>query len=59
MILVTEMTGSSAALLPMLAACFTAMGFATVLGGKPLYDSLKERSAHPPSPPQTAAHKKE
>ncbi|PNG26139.1 H(+)/Cl(-) exchange transporter ClcA [Methylocella silvestris] len=48
MILVTEMTGSSAALLPMLGACFTAMGFATLLGGKPLYDSLKERSAHPP-----------
>ncbi len=43
MILVTEMTGSSIELLPMLAACFTAMALATLLGGAPIYDSLKER----------------
>jgi CIC family chloride channel protein len=44
MILVTEMTGNSIELLPMLAACFTAMALATLLGGAPIYDSLKERA---------------
>ena len=31
-------------LLPMLAACFTAMALATLLGGAPVYDWLKERA---------------
>ncbi len=44
MILVTEMTGSSIELLPMLAACFAAMALATLLGGAPIYDSLKARA---------------
>jgi chloride channel protein, CIC family len=43
-ILVTEMTGSSIALLPMLAACFTAMALAMSLGSAPIYDSLKART---------------
>ncbi len=43
-ILVTEMTGSSTELLPMLAACFPAMALATLIGGPPIYDSLKERT---------------
>jgi CIC family chloride channel protein len=46
MILVTEMTGNSIELLPMLAACFTAMTLATLLGGAPVYDWLKERALH-------------
>jgi CIC family chloride channel protein len=46
MILVTEMTGNSIELLPMLAACFTAMALATLLGGAPVYDWLKERALH-------------
>jgi CIC family chloride channel protein len=41
-ILVTEMTGSSTLLLPMLSACFTAMLVPTLLGDPPIYDSLKE-----------------
>jgi CIC family chloride channel protein len=45
MILVTEMTGNSIELLPMLAACFTAMALATLLGGAPVYDWLKERAS--------------
>jgi CIC family chloride channel protein len=44
MILVTEMTGSSIELLPMLAACFSAMALAAMLGGAPIYDSLRERT---------------
>ncbi len=44
MILVTEMTGNSIELLPMLAACFAAMALATLLGGAPVYDWLKERA---------------
>ena len=43
-ILVTEMSGSSIELLPMLAACFPAMALATLIGGPPIYDSLKERT---------------
>ncbi|MGH6797055.1 MAG: chloride channel protein, partial [Roseiarcus sp.] len=43
-ILATEMTGSSIALLPMLAACFAAMALATGLGSAPIYDSLKART---------------
>ncbi len=43
-ILVTEMTESSTLLLPMLAACFSAMATATMLGEPPIYDSLKART---------------
>jgi CIC family chloride channel protein len=41
-LLVTEMTGNFALLLPMLAACFTAMLVPTLLGNPPIYDSLRE-----------------
>jgi CIC family chloride channel protein len=44
MILITEMTDNSRLLLPMLAACFSAMAVATILRESPLYDSLKERT---------------
>jgi CIC family chloride channel protein len=40
-ILVTEMTGNFTLLLPMLAACFTAMALPTLLGNEPIYDSLR------------------
>ena len=40
-ILVIELTGSYTQLLPMLAACFTAMLLPTLLGNPPIYDSLK------------------
>ncbi|MGJ0509302.1 MAG: H(+)/Cl(-) exchange transporter ClcA [Methylocystis sp.] len=43
MVLVTEMTGSAVLLLPMLAACFTAMLAPTVLRCAPIYESLRER----------------
>jgi chloride channel protein, CIC family len=43
-ILVTEMTGSFTQLLPMLAACFTAMLIPTLLRDPPVYESLKERT---------------
>jgi chloride channel protein, CIC family len=42
-ILVTEMTTSSILLLPMVAACFSAMAVATMLGEPPVYDALRER----------------
>jgi len=45
MILVTEMTESSQLLLPMLAACFSAMAVATMLREPPIYDALKARTA--------------
>lgn len=44
MILLTEMTESSELLLPMLAACFSAMATATLLRNAPIYDALRERS---------------
>lgn len=43
-ILVTEMTASSTLLLPMLAACFSAMAVATMLDEPPIYDALKQRA---------------
>jgi CIC family chloride channel protein len=43
-ILVTEMTDNSRLLLPMLAACFSAMAVATMLREPPIYDALKERT---------------
>jgi CIC family chloride channel protein len=43
-ILVTEMTASFTLLLPMLAACFTALLVPTLLGNPPIYDSLRERT---------------
>ncbi|WP_395666705.1 chloride channel protein [Methylocella sp.] len=46
-ILVTEMTDSSAALLPMAAACFSAMGVAALLGDAPIYDALRMRGRRP------------
>ncbi len=42
-VLATEMTGSAVLLLPMLAACFTAMLAATVLRCPPIYESLRDR----------------
>jgi CIC family chloride channel protein len=42
-VLVMEMTAGFAMLLPMLAACFTAMPVPTLLGDPPVYDSLRER----------------
>jgi chloride channel protein, CIC family len=44
MILVTEMTANSILLLPMLAACFSAMAVAAILGESPVYDALKIRT---------------
>jgi CIC family chloride channel protein len=43
-ILVTEMTDNSRLLLPVLAACFSAMAVATMLREPPIYDALKERT---------------
>jgi CIC family chloride channel protein len=42
-VLVTEMTGSVNMLLPMLAACFTAMMVPTLLSNAPIYESLRDR----------------
>lgn len=42
-VLVIEMTASFTLLLPMLAACFTAMLVPTLLRNAPIYDSLRER----------------
>ena len=41
-VLTTELTGSFELLLPMLAACFTAMLIPTLLASPPIYDSLCE-----------------
>jgi CIC family chloride channel protein len=42
-VLVIEMTASFTMLLPMLAACFTAMLVPTLLGDPPIYDALRNR----------------
>jgi CIC family chloride channel protein len=42
-VLVVEMTGNYALVLPLLAACLTADGVADLLGGRPIYDTLLER----------------
>lgn len=44
MVLVTEMTGAVALLLPMLFACFTAMLAPTLLQKAPIYEALRKRS---------------
>jgi CIC family chloride channel protein len=41
-VLITEMTANVTMLLPMLAACFTAMLVPTLLRNAPIYDSLRE-----------------
>jgi CIC family chloride channel protein len=43
-VLVIEMTADVAMLLPMLGACFMAMLTPTLLGGAPIYESLRERT---------------
>src|SRR5262249_45886148 len=43
-VLAIEMTASFTMLLPMLAACFTAMVLPTLLGEPPIYDSLRENT---------------
>ena len=43
-VLVTEMTASTAMLLPMIAASFVAMVVPTLLGDPPIYESLRERT---------------
>jgi CIC family chloride channel protein len=43
LVLATEMTGSALLLLPMLAACFTAMLIPTLMSDAPLYDALRGR----------------
>jgi CIC family chloride channel protein len=43
-ILVIELTASGTQLLPMLAACFTAMAVPTLFGEPPIYDSFAERT---------------
>lgn len=42
-VLVIEMTASFTMLLPMIAACFAAMLVPNLLGGTPIYDSLRQR----------------
>jgi len=44
LVLVSEMTNNVTLLLPMLAACFTAMLVPTLLRDPPIYDSLRARS---------------
>ncbi len=44
-VLVTEMTGASALLLPLLSGCFGAMLVVEMLGEKPIYESLSDRSS--------------
>ena len=46
-ILVAELTGNSTLLLPMLIACAAAMTIPTMLGNRPIYDTLKERMLQP------------
>lgn len=43
-VLVIEMTASFTMLLPMMAACFTAMLVPNLIGTAPIYDSLRERT---------------
>jgi CIC family chloride channel protein len=46
-VLATELTAGFTQLLLVLWACFTAMPVATVLGDRPIYDLLKERTLRP------------
>jgi CIC family chloride channel protein len=43
-VLVIEMTASFTMLLPMIAACFTAMLVPNLIGTAPIYDSLRKRT---------------
>ncbi len=51
-VLVIEMTASFPMLLPMVAACFTAMLVPTLLGDPPIYDSLRSRWSAALRPPR-------
>jgi len=44
MILIFEMTGAFNQALPMLWACFAAMAIPTLMGNRPIYDSMKART---------------
>jgi CIC family chloride channel protein len=52
-VLIVEMTNDFTLLLPMMAACFTAMLLPTVMGNEPIYDSLRQRllAEHPGTVP--------
>jgi chloride channel protein, CIC family len=50
-VLITEMTASFTLLLPLLGASFAAMLVPTLMGGAPIYESLRESAARPPTPP--------
>ena len=43
-VLISEMTGGATLLLGMLAACFASMVVPTLMGSRPIYDSLRERT---------------
>jgi CIC family chloride channel protein len=43
-VLISEMTGGATLLLGMLAACFASMVVPTLLGSRPIYDSLRDRT---------------
>jgi chloride channel protein, CIC family len=49
-ILVIEMTGSVASLLPMICACFMAMLIPTLVGNPPIYESLRQNAPQAPKP---------
>jgi CIC family chloride channel protein len=44
-VLMIELTGQYAFMLPLLVSCFAAYGIAEALGDRPIYDALRERSA--------------
>ncbi|HEU5079636.1 MAG TPA: H(+)/Cl(-) exchange transporter ClcA [Opitutaceae bacterium] len=45
-VLMVEMTGEYAFMLPLLVSCLIAYGVAEAVGSKPIYDALRERSRH-------------
>jgi CIC family chloride channel protein len=53
-VLVMEMTGSFSMLLPMISACFGAMLVPNLLGGVPIYDSLRARTLRLQTPVDAA-----
>jgi chloride channel protein, CIC family len=44
-VLMIELTGQYAFMLPLLVSCFAAYGIAEAMGDRPIYDALRERSA--------------
>jgi CIC family chloride channel protein len=53
-VLIVEMTGDYAMVLPLVVACVTAYGIADMLGDRPIYEALLERDLERSQEPRSS-----